>query len=72
MARFGDDYVATSMAKVRIFENLLKLSIQGKIVGLCLQDMDSMVGTDLAIEKERDGGCMGHSGCEYRWEEEGG
>ena len=51
LARFGDDYVATDMAKVRKFENGLKLSIQGKIVGLRLQDMDSMVGTALAIER---------------------
>ena len=34
LARFGDDYVATDMAKVRIFENGPKLSIRGKIVGL--------------------------------------
>ena len=49
LACFGDDYVATDMAKVRRFENELKLSIWGKIVGLRLQDMDSMVGTTLAI-----------------------
>ena len=49
---FVDDYVATDMAKVRRFENGLKLSIRGKIVGLRLQDMDSMVGTALAIERE--------------------
>ena len=36
LACYGDDYVATDMAKVRRFENGLKLSIQGKIVGLCL------------------------------------
>ena len=52
LARFGDDYVATDMAKVRRFENGLKLSIWSKIVGLRLQDMDSMVGTTLAIEGE--------------------
>ena len=52
LAHFGDDYVATDMAKVRRFENGLKLSIRGKIVGLRLQDMDSMVGTTLAIERE--------------------
>ena len=51
---FGDDYAATDMAKVRRFENGLKLSIRGKIVGLRLQDMDSMVGTALAIEREMD------------------
>ena len=52
LARFGDDYVATDMTKVRRFENGLKLSIRGKIVGLHLQDMNSMVGTALAIERE--------------------
>ena len=54
LAHFGDDYVTTDMAKVRRFENGLKLSIRGKIVGLRLQDMDSMVGTTLAIEREMD------------------
>ena len=43
LARFTDDYVATNMAKVRKFEDGLKLSIRGKIVGFLLQDMDSMV-----------------------------
>ena len=52
LACFGDDYVATDMAKVRRFENGLKFSIRGKIVGLRLQDMDSMVGITLAIERE--------------------
>ena len=52
LARFADDYVATNMAKVRRFENGLKLSIRARIVGLCLQDMDSMVGTALIIERE--------------------
>ena len=33
---FEDDYVATDMAKVRKFEDGLKLSIQGKIVGFLL------------------------------------
>ena len=47
------DYVATDMAKVKRFENGLKLSIRGRIVGLLLQDMDSMVGTALTIERER-------------------
>ena len=31
LARFSDDYVAIDMAKVRRFENGLKLSIRGKI-----------------------------------------
>ena len=52
LARFADDYVATDMAKVRRFENELKLSIQGRIIGLRLQDMDSMVGMALTIERE--------------------
>ena len=52
LARFVDDYVATDMAKVRRFENELKLSIRARIVGLRLQDMDSMVGTALVIERE--------------------
>ena len=72
LAHFGNDYVATDMDKVRRFENGLKLSIQGKIVGLRLQDMDSMVKIALAIQRERDGGRTGHSGCECRWEEKGG
>ena len=54
LACFGDDYVATDMAKVRRFENELNLSILGKIVGLRLQDMYSLVGTALAIEREMD------------------
>ena len=52
LARFADDYVAIDMAKVRRFENGLKLSICARIVGLRLQDMDSMVGTTLTIERE--------------------
>ena len=34
------------------FENGLKLSIRGRIVGLRLRDMDSMVGAVLTIERE--------------------
>ena len=52
LAHFSDDYVATNMAKIRRFENGLKLSIRGRILGLRLQDMDSMVGTTLTIERE--------------------
>ena len=52
LTRFANDYMATDMAKVRRFENGLRLSIRGKIVGLRLQDMDSMVGTTLTIERE--------------------
>ena len=54
LARFADDYVATNMAKVRKFEDGLKLSIRGKIVGLLLQDMDLMVEIVMAIEREVD------------------
>ena len=36
----------------RRFENGLKLSIRDRIVGLCLRDMESMVGTALTIERE--------------------
>ena len=52
LARFADYYVPTDLAKVRRFENGLKLSIRARIVGLHLQDMDSMVGTTLTIERE--------------------
>ena len=52
LARFADDYMTTDMAKVRRFENGMKLSIRARIVGLRLQDMDSMVGTALTIERE--------------------
>ena len=54
LACFGDDYVATDMAKVRKFDDGLKLSIRGKIVRFLLQDMDSMVRTAMAIERERE------------------
>ena len=36
LARFVDDYVAINWAKVRRFENGLKLSIRARIVGLRL------------------------------------
>ena len=52
LTRFSDDYVATDVAKVRRFENGLTLPIRGRIVRLCLRDMDSMVGTALTIERE--------------------
>ena len=52
LACFADDYVATDLAKVRRFENGLRLSIRGRIVRLCLQDIDSMVGTAMTIERE--------------------
>ena len=54
LAHFADDYVATNLAKVKRFENGLRLSIRGRIVGLFLQDMDSMVGTAMTIEREMD------------------
>ena len=52
LALFGVDYVATDVAKVRRFEDGLKLSIRGKIIGHNLQDMDSMVSAALIIERE--------------------
>ena len=52
LAHFVDDYVATDLVKVRRFENGLRLSIRGRIVGLRLQDMDSMVETAMTIERE--------------------
>ena len=33
-------------------ENGLRLSIQGRVIGFYLRDMDSMVGTTLTIERE--------------------
>ena len=54
LARFRDDYVAIDMAKVRKFKDGLKLCIRGKIMGFLLQDMDSMVRTAMAIEREID------------------
>ena len=46
--------MATDIAKVRKFEDDLKLSIRGKIVGFLLQDMESMVRTTMAAEREID------------------
>ena len=54
LACFADDYVATDIVKVSKFEDGLKLSIQGKIVGLLLKYMDSMVRTTKVIEREID------------------
>ena len=56
LARFADDYVATDIAKVRRFENGLKLSIRARIVGL-------HHGWDSPDHRERDRGCSEHSGC---------
>ena len=36
LARFVDDYMAIDAARVKRFENGLRLSIKGRIVGLCL------------------------------------
>ena len=70
LARFADDYVATDMAKVTRFENGLKLSIRGRIIGLCLQDMDSMVGTTLTIEREiEDARSTRDAGVSSKWKE---
>ena len=52
LAHFIDDYLATDLAKVRRFEDGLRHSIKGKIVGLLLQDMDYMVRIVMAIESE--------------------
>ena len=52
LARFTNDYVATTIEKVRKFKDGLKLFIQGKIVGLLLQDIDLMVKTAMDIERE--------------------
>ena len=52
LARFGDDYVVTDMAKVRKFEDGLKSSIWAKIVGFLLQDMNSMAMTAMDIVRE--------------------
>ena len=42
------------MAKMIKFKDGRKLFIRGKIVGLLLQDLDSMVKTAMAIEREVD------------------
>ena len=55
----ANDYVATDLAKVRRFENGLRLSIRGRIGGLRLKDMDSMVGTTMTIERWRMNGALG-------------
>ena len=53
---FTDDYMATSRAEVRKYEDGMKLSIRGKIVGLLLQDMNIMVKTNMAIRREVEDG----------------
>ena len=52
LTRFTYDYMATDLAQMRIFEDGLRLSIKGNIVGLLLQDMNSMVRIVMSIEKE--------------------
>ena len=42
------------MAKVRKFEDGLKLSIRGKIIGFLFQDMDLIVKKTMTIEREVD------------------
>ena len=44
LARFADDYVATDMAKVRRFENGLKFSIRGRIVGFAYRTWTPWLG----------------------------
>ena len=51
LAHFSNDNLATDMVKARKFKNGLKLSIWGKIVGILLQDMDSMVRIVMVIER---------------------
>ena len=73
LAHFGDDYVATNMAKVMKFEDGLKLSIWGKIIGFLLQDMDYMVRTTMAIEREReieDARSIRDVGASDKWKED--
>ena len=52
LERFEDEYVAIDMAKVRRFEDGLKLSIRGNITGFLIHDMDFMVMTAMAIERK--------------------
>ena len=54
LARFADDYVAIDMAKVRKFEDGLKLFIRGKIMGLLLQDMYLIIKATMTIERKVD------------------
>ena len=57
------------MAKVRKFEDGLRLFIRGKIVGLLLQDMNLMVKTYMAIKMEVDDGQnIRETGVKDKWE----
>ena len=62
LAHFVDDYVTTDMAKVRKFEDGLKLFIRVKIMRPIIQDIDLMVKIVMAIEK-RGGRRTGHPRC---------
>ena len=62
--------MATNMVKVRKFEDGLKLSIRGKIVGLIRQDFDSMVKMAMAIKREVDEAwSIQDAGASYRRKE---
>ena len=67
LARLTDDYVVTDMAKLRKFEDGLKFSIRGKIMGLLLQDLDLMVKTTMAIEREVDDARNREVGVKDKW-----
>ena len=54
LAHFAGGYMAKDVAKVRKFEDGLKLSIWGKIVGFLPQDMDSLVRMAMTIESDID------------------
>ena len=59
------------MAKVRKFEDGIKLSIRGKIVGFLLQDIDSMVKAVMAIEREiEDARCIRDVGASDKRKED--
>ena len=62
LAHFADDYVAIDLAKVRRFENGLRLSIWGQDCKTS-PTRHGLYGWDFHDHKERDGGCMKHSGC---------
>ena len=63
--------MAIDMAKVRKFEDGLKLSIRGKIIGFLLQDMDSMVRTTMAIKREiEDAPSIGAAGTSEKRKED--
>ena len=67
LARFTDDYVATNMAKLRKFEDGMKLSMRGKIMGLLLQDTDLVVKTAMSIEREVDDAkSIWDEGCQWK------